>query len=847
MKKTLLALAVALMSLCLNALATSFVQLESEGPYCVTNSSGYIDVYAQMDGAINTSTQRIAISYPPFYNDNPSWITGTIQTTPTGDLWYRLRIPHQSNTGSVDREGSARIDLQNWSSNENAWVSSFSSSTWFYHTIYQFRSAVANSYQTTINNAANNSTVNIASGTYLGNLTINNKSNLVIQGSGISAGTSTQIKGTGHSSTIILNNCTNVTIKGMIITNGAGDNGGAINCYNSSVTLEGCLIKNNHSRSLYSGGTLPVDTKGGAIFLGYGTNSCTVKSSIIMDNYAQDANTAYVTNGSLTFENCNLLEANAASNYTTYASPIQFWNSIISSANVNNSNFYYCCSYNPAVTLPGVNNLSTINPLFTDVSVGDYTLQKGSPCIGMGYNLLYDDPLVTGYDQSLRTMKDETQDIGAVNFAWDRYASYTFTNDTEANWMCFPVVDDNSTVTIGGTPYTTDVMKAFFNQYNPTPSPMVNVSYRWYGSNGFNTYWHSPSNPITATVERYLGYKALFNQESTMPATGAIHGYQIPYNTPVPVPEPNTENWIGYFLPETQTPQAAFGSFMDELYLIQHKDWAFARLKPKRGSTWIGVWNNGQRQPTLSYGDMVIVKKFGESVGYPEVEEFTWARQQPVPEYQKSEAQNFSFAKEPSYKPIFVEVDSLTTAKEIAVMIDGNCYGAAVVEGNIVMIQAYIESIPEGAEIQLVSWDGAKAQAAPLAMQVYDRNEDVFRNCASLINQDCDFYYVKIGGSSSGSETPTAPTLSLTNYPNPFNPVTTISYSVPKDAKVLLSIYNTKGQLVRTLVNGTVLSGTHRVVWNGADDNGNKVSSGIYFSRIQTEGKSLTTKMLMLK
>ncbi len=104
------------------------------------------------------------------------------------------------------------------------------------------------------------------------------------------------------------------------------------------------------------------------------------------------------------------------------------------------------------------------------------------------------------------------------------------------------------------------------------------------------------------------------------------------------------------------------------------------------------------------------------------------------------------------------------------------------------------------------------------------------------------------GGSGLHDELlPTTPTLSLTIYPNPFNPETTISYSVPKDAKVLLSIYNTKGQLVRTLVNGTVLSGTHRVVWNGADDNGNKVSSGIYFSRIQTEGKSITAKMLMLK
>ncbi len=89
--------------------------------------------------------------------------------------------------------------------------------------------------------------------------------------------------------------------------------------------------------------------------------------------------------------------------------------------------------------------------------------------------------------------------------------------------------------------------------------------------------------------------------------------------------------------------------------------------------------------------------------------------------------------------------------------------------------------------------------------------------------------------------------LQLANYPNPFNPSTTICYSVPKDGEVSINIYNAKGQLVKTLVNEQKNLGIHSVVWNGNDNNGNKVSSGIYFTRIIADGKTLTSKMLMLK
>lgn len=89
--------------------------------------------------------------------------------------------------------------------------------------------------------------------------------------------------------------------------------------------------------------------------------------------------------------------------------------------------------------------------------------------------------------------------------------------------------------------------------------------------------------------------------------------------------------------------------------------------------------------------------------------------------------------------------------------------------------------------------------------------------------------------------------LQLSNYPNPFNPTTTIRYTVPKDGDVRLSIYNTRGQLVTILVNERKDKGSYTIVWNGKDNNGIAASSGVYFTRILSNGKSHTSKMLMMK
>ena len=85
------------------------------------------------------------------------------------------------------------------------------------------------------------------------------------------------------------------------------------------------------------------------------------------------------------------------------------------------------------------------------------------------------------------------------------------------------------------------------------------------------------------------------------------------------------------------------------------------------------------------------------------------------------------------------------------------------------------------------------------------------------------------------------------NYPNPFNPTTTISFSVPKEEYVVLVIYDMLGKEVNRLVDGETSAGTYRVTWNGDANYGSKVSSGVYFYRLQAGSFSAVKKMLMLK
>ena len=85
------------------------------------------------------------------------------------------------------------------------------------------------------------------------------------------------------------------------------------------------------------------------------------------------------------------------------------------------------------------------------------------------------------------------------------------------------------------------------------------------------------------------------------------------------------------------------------------------------------------------------------------------------------------------------------------------------------------------------------------------------------------------------------------NVPNPFNPETTIRFSLPSSERVTLNVYSASGALVRTLVDGVQPSGSHSFTWNGVDNSGNAVSSGVYFYRLNAGKFNDTRKMVLLK
>ena len=85
------------------------------------------------------------------------------------------------------------------------------------------------------------------------------------------------------------------------------------------------------------------------------------------------------------------------------------------------------------------------------------------------------------------------------------------------------------------------------------------------------------------------------------------------------------------------------------------------------------------------------------------------------------------------------------------------------------------------------------------------------------------------------------------NYPNPFNPLTKIDFTLPRSGDVSIVIYNLKGQQVKTLVAEKMKYGFHTITWNGLDQFGRSVSSGVYFSEMRARGFRQTKKMLLLK
>jgi hypothetical protein len=95
--------------------------------------------------------------------------------------------------------------------------------------------------------------------------------------------------------------------------------------------------------------------------------------------------------------------------------------------------------------------------------------------------------------------------------------------------------------------------------------------------------------------------------------------------------------------------------------------------------------------------------------------------------------------------------------------------------------------------------------------------------------------------------TPAVPLALHQNYPNPFNPVTVITFNAPAIGRAVLKIYDVKGALVRTLLDDFVAAGEITVRWDGKDEGGSRVNSGVYFYELRVGNERMSRKMVLLR
>lgn len=339
-------------------------------------------------------------------------------------------------------------------------------------------------------------------------------------------------------------------------------------------------------------------------------------------------------------------------------------------------------------------------------------------------------------------------------------------------------------------------------------------------------------------VQSVLGYKVSLQSGVTQPIQIIAPGFiQAPntvinlYAHPAGSSTGVNENWIGYFPERSAEPFRAFSSIINYVTAIKTQNWSMKKDPVS------GMWLTSSVNPTINYGDMVIVFVSQDC-------SFSWNNSLPVDPKVREKASSFMYTEKMDYTPLYLNLVGLEELPtEVGVYVNGICKGAVKVEGSFTDLCAYLEDDETitADNCELVLYYASKS-AGNIKQACKLKQSDI-----SLVN-DGGMQYYTMAINSNAEINPVIPVTALQqNFPNPFNPQTTLSYELAEEGLVKLEIFNIKGQLIKTLVNETRVSGPHRIVWNGTDKYGRNVASGLYNYRLTTKAGSISKKMLLMK
>ncbi|MDD3536540.1 MAG: T9SS type A sorting domain-containing protein [Candidatus Cloacimonetes bacterium] len=617
------------------------------------------------------------------------------------------------------------------------------------------------------------------------------------------------------------------------------------------------------------------------------TNLCLVENNIFL-NCRSAIEISYVyLEWRLTAElnNNSFIMCNGALKMQRHSNMGQYSNSVSSYRNnlwfsLSEAPFYFCDENNNEIELTGDRRIPVSYSLFwsppsttTSLLIDPFTVLYSNPLIDYdeadcSYTMLWDQyqksPLINAgcpeIDGIVQTDPDGTRpDIGAVYYKHNhREYDFNRVNQSGIHWKSFPVIDDRSQT----DDHYWNETGMFFGQYMtgaPYEHRLETVAWSYATGSGNMSYenqeWTQQEVPITQPK----GFKIQLRNigQGWVPPL-LVDGFKAnPVNTPIELTRVDANNadfpnWIGYFVPYTQSVESAFSkpvprdpgrTYLDYIYWIKTQSWGTSRTGGNAGGDWI----ISPDLLTLSEGDMVEVKLLKDITF--DLNEMYWHAFGAVKEpYVRPTPEGFNFTELLDYTPIFIEFDPENTPDEVGVFVGNKCYGAAAVDDNIIEVNLYYQAddAKSDDEISFMFYYADKSLKKAPAPLVYNPDTLLFETGTLKAGQIKDFGYVSYLKGEGGTMAPLLTQLN-TNYPNPFRDKTNISYILEKEAKISVEIYNLKGQKVKTLYSGMGKKGKHGISWDSTDNHGKKVASGVYFCRLITPDSIQSQKMLLMK
>jgi len=400
-------------------------------------------------------------------------------------------------------------------------------------------------------------------------------------------------------------------------------------------------------------------------------------------------------------------------------------------------------------------------------------------------------------------------------WTWDSFPVVNTVSDSAVHIMTQDVNNGGSGI---GFNYALEV---FNYQYNINRDEIVDD-------------WSEDTNNPLRNIYPQDGYKIKHVLDHPSSYAPQIRGLIAPADMVFEL-RPYSDNWVGYWLLNSQTFKDALGDVFDDVYSISARDWQYTAGFPYPASGY-----------AMEFGQMFNIKL---KRGIENPIQFTWNNSRQPGEWGtplRSSPEFFTYTHGPEYQVIDIEyIENGDNIEEVGVFAGGVCIGAATTDYYPVQILVYPDGY-EGLELEFQYYEGNRSfSVANHSAEIYDRDTGRY-TLGQLRAGDQDHTLVRLSLKPELTKTDSIP-IELSLYPNPSNPDVSISFHLPEMRDLEITLYNIRGQQVKQLAKGEYEAGNYRFNWNGTNDNGQPVSSGIYFCRVKAGSETVTGKLMLLK